>query len=55
MVYPSHYTNGSFGYQNPNEHPYEVITAALTDALDRGVDKDKIRPFLQGFGIVTKT
>ena len=49
MVYPSHYTNGSFGYQNPNEHPYEVITAALTDALDRGVDKDKIRPFLQGF------
>lgn len=49
MVYPSHYTNGSFGYQNPNEYPYEVITAALTDALDRGVDKDKIRPFLQGF------
>jgi len=49
MVYPSHYTNGSFGYQNPNKHPYEVITAALTDALDRGVNKDKIRPFLQGF------
>ena len=49
MVYPSHYSNGSFGYQNPNKHPYEVITAALTDALDRGVDKDKIRPFLQGF------
>ena len=49
MVYPSHYTNGSFCYQNPNKHPYEVITAALTDALDRGIDKDKIRPFLQGF------
>ena len=49
MVYPSNYTNGSFGYQNPNKHPYEVITAALTDALDRGIDKDKIRPFLQGF------
>ena len=49
MVYPSHYTNGFFGYQNPNKHPYEVITAALTDALDRGIDKDKIRPFLQGF------
>ncbi|MDA9645660.1 putative glycoside hydrolase [Candidatus Actinomarina] len=49
MVYPSHYTNGSFGYQNPNNHPYEVITSALTDALDRGVDKNKIRPFLQGF------
>jgi len=49
MVYPSHYSTGSFGFQNPNKYPYEVITAALTDALDRGVDKNKIRPFLQGF------
>lgn len=49
MVYPSHYSTGSFGFQNPNKYPYEVITEALTDALDRGVDKNKIRPFLQGF------
>lgn len=49
MVYPSHYSNGSFGYENPNNHPYEVITAALTDALERGVSEDKIRPYLQGF------
>ena len=49
MVYPSHYSTGSFGFLNPNKYPYEVITAALTDALDRGVDKNKIRPFLQGF------
>ena len=49
MVYPSHYSNGSFGYQNPNKFPYEVITAALTDALDRGVESEQLRPFLQGF------
>ena len=49
MVYPSHYSNGSFGYDNPNKYPYEVITAALTDALERGVNKDKVRPYLQGF------
>ena len=49
MVYPSHYSNGSFGYQNPNKFPYEVITAALTDALERGVESEQLRPFLQGF------
>ena len=26
MVYPSHYSNGSFGYDNPNKNPYGVIT-----------------------------
>ncbi len=49
MVYPSHYSDGSFGYQNPNKFPYEVITAALTDALERGVKSEQLRPFLQGF------
>ena len=49
MVYPSHYSKGSFGYQNPNEYPYEVITAALNDALERGVKSSQLRPFLQGF------
>ena len=33
MVYPSHYSNGSFGYKYPNKHPYEVVTAALSDGL----------------------
>ena len=49
MVYPSHYSDGSFGYQNPNKFPYEVITAALTDALERGIKSKQLRPFLQGF------
>tara|TARA_Y100001949_G_scaffold8837_1_gene6487 strand:- start:17003 stop:18268 length:1266 start_codon:yes stop_codon:yes gene_type:complete len=49
MVYPSHYSKGSFGYQNPNRNPYGVITSALDDALNRGVQEVKLRPFLQGF------
>ena len=49
MVYPSHYSKGSFGYQYPNNFPYEVVSAALNDGLKRGIEKEKIRPFLQGF------
>ena len=49
MVYPSHYSNGSFGYQYPNKYPYEVISAALNDGLSRGVEMKQLRPYLQGF------
>ena len=49
MVYPSHYSNGSFGYKYPNKHPYEVVTAALNDGLHRGTKVEQLRPYLQGF------
>ncbi len=49
MVYPSHYSKGSFGYSNPNNFPYEVVTAALDAGLARGVKEQSLRPFLQGF------
>ena len=49
MVYPSHYSKGSFGYEYPNNHPYEVVSAALADGLERGVPEIQLRPFLQGF------
>ena len=49
MIYPSHYSSGSFGYDNPNNYPYEVITASLNDGLNRGVNPVNLRPFLQGF------
>ena len=49
MVYPSHYSRGSFGYTYPNKYPYEVVTAALNDGLSRGVQEKSLRPFLQGF------
>lgn len=52
MVYPSHYWEGSFGYSEPNAYPYEVVRAALRDALQRS---DKVpgagltRPWIQDF------
>ncbi len=49
MVYPSHYSNGSFGYKYPNKHPYEVVTAALNDGIYRGTKVEQLRPYLQGF------
>ena len=49
MVYPSHYSKGSFGYSYPNDFPYEIVTAALNDGLVRGVKEKNLRPFLQGF------
>ena len=49
MVYPSHYSNGSFGYKYPNEHPYEVVSESLNDGLERGVSSKQLRPYLQGF------
>ena len=49
MVYPSHYSKGSFGYSYPNNFPYEVVTAALNNGLSRGVQEKSLRPFLQGF------
>ena len=48
MVYPSHYSKGSFGYNNPNNFPYEVVTA-VDAGLARGVEEQSLRPFLQGF------
>ena len=35
MVYPSHYWKGSFGYDRPNSHPYEIVRGALEDAVRR--------------------
>ncbi|MDO8676822.1 MAG: putative glycoside hydrolase [Candidatus Azambacteria bacterium] len=29
MIYPSHYITGNFGFENPAEHPYEVIFGTL--------------------------
>ena len=46
----SHFFSFSlFGYLYPNSHPYEVVSAALNDGLERGVPEIQLRPFLQGF------
>lgn len=52
MVYPSHYWEGSFGFSEPNAHPYEVIHAALTSAVERSAllpGAGKVIPWLQDF------
>lgn len=52
MVYPSHYWKGSFGIEQPNAHPYEIVRQALSDALRRSAALDRAgttRPWLQDF------
>ena len=35
MAYPSHYINGFDGFDNPAEHPYEIVKYAMDTALTR--------------------
>ncbi|HVX29248.1 MAG TPA: putative glycoside hydrolase [Nitrolancea sp.] len=52
MVYPSHFAAGSMGFDNPNDHPYEVILWSLQNGEERIPDqKAKIRPWLQDFSL----
>ena len=37
MVYPSHYINGFIGFNNPADHPYEVIKYSMDSAAKREV------------------
>ncbi len=57
MVYPSHYSFGFIGFDNPAEHPYEVVAYSMAKALvrldkfkkDNPDVKAKLRPWLQDF------
>ncbi len=51
MVYPSHYGPGVFGFEVPNNHPYEVIDETLK-IMSRQADglPVVIRPWIQDFG-----
>lgn len=56
MIYPSHYAEGNYGIDYPDMHPYETITAALTDSRKElyyaGLESEHIatvRPWLQDF------
>jgi hypothetical protein len=35
MVYPSHYINGFMGFDNPAEHPYDLVKYEMSTALTR--------------------
>lgn len=58
MVYPSHYAPGFLGYENPADHPYEVVRYSMEQALEKlhrlqklTSVKAKLRPWLQDFSL----
>jgi hypothetical protein len=51
MVYPSHYGPGVFGFDVPNNHPYEVIDETLKVMSEQADGLPVvIRPWIQDFG-----
>ena len=56
MIYPSHYANGTFGMNVPDQYPYETIANALQlskEALgETGSPKGVVRPWLQCFNAI---
>ena len=54
MVYPSHYPEGHDGFNNPAEHPYEIIHDDLVIGIERLASISapaKLRPWLQDFDL----
>ena len=58
MVYPSHYAHGFEGYENPAEHPYEVVNYSMRLANHRlrahfgaSTPRTALIPWLQDFDI----
>ena len=48
MLYPSGFAKGSFYFDHPSEHPYEVIYRSIKNIQDR-IDSNRVRPWLQYF------
>ena len=58
MVYPSHYAAGFYGFENPAEHPYEVVNYSMRMAVERlhahaatAPQRAELIPWLQDFSI----
>ena len=50
MLYPSGFGVGILGYQDPTDHPYEIINASINEALTKSdVPASRFRPWLQSF------
>ena len=49
MIYPDHYSDGSFGYENPFDHPGGVIDAALAAGMPRLQPTAIMRPWLADY------
>lgn len=52
MIYPSHYTSGMYGIDDPDSEPYKLIKRSLEDAIEKlGDESHKLRPWLQDFSL----
>jgi hypothetical protein len=55
MIYPSHFSNGSFGYEHPAASPGPIILASMQAAIARreaaSSTNAQIRPWLQAFDL----
>lgn len=54
MVYPSHYPHQFMGFQNPADHPYEIIYQSLIrgqSMLSQARARARLRPWLQDFNL----
>jgi hypothetical protein len=52
MVYPSHYASGFIGFENPADHPFEVVAYSMAKAkIKLEGYSSKIRPWLQDFNL----
>jgi hypothetical protein len=52
MVYPSHYASGFIGFDNPADHPFEVVAYSMAKAkIKLEGYNSKIRPWLQDFNL----
>lgn len=52
MIYPSHYGTGWYGFDVPDQEPYDVTRAALREAIEKNASQEHvpvIRPWIQGF------
>ncbi len=52
MIYPSHDGTGLYGFNVPDQHPYEIVRLSLMEAIERNAaqkDPGIIRPWIQGF------
>jgi len=49
MIYPSHYSDGWLGFDDPNDHPGEVTAEALDSGIPRVSGGTIVRPWLQAF------
>ena len=56
MIYPSHYANGTFGMNVPDQYPYETIANALQLSKEELGETDSakgvVRPWLQSYNTI---